>query len=47
VLLRVRYFGEKFVVRFENEWLFARMQWMYFYFDSCDMRLSPVFIVAE
>jgi predicted acyl esterase len=42
VQLQVRHPGEKFVLRFENEWPLARTRWTHFYLDSEGMRLSPV-----
>jgi predicted acyl esterase len=40
VQLQVRYPGEKFVERFENEWPLARTQWTHFYLDPKAMRLA-------
>ncbi len=36
VQLQVRYPGEKFVVRGEQEWPLARTQWTRFYLDPCE-----------
>src|SRR5450759_318161 len=47
VLLQVRSPGEKFALRFENEWPLARTQWTHFYLDPRDMRLSPAPIAGE
>jgi hypothetical protein len=40
VQLNIRYPGEKFVVRAENEWPLARTQWTKFYLDPANMALS-------
>jgi predicted acyl esterase len=40
VELKIRYPGEKFVVRHENEWPLARTQWTKFYLHPRDMSLS-------
>ena len=40
VQLNVRYPGEKFVIRHENEWPLARTQWTKFYLDPADMTLA-------
>jgi len=41
VQLQVRHPGEKFVLRYENEWPLARTRWTHFYLDPEGMRLSP------
>jgi predicted acyl esterase len=41
VALRVRYPGEVFVDRAENEWPLARTQWTRFYLDPAGMALGP------
>jgi predicted acyl esterase len=40
VLLQVRYPGEKFVQRAENEWPIARTKWTKFYLDPSNMALT-------
>ena len=40
VALNIRHPGEKFVLRYENEWPLARTQWTKFYLDSATMTLS-------
>jgi predicted acyl esterase len=40
VQLNIRYPGEKFVLRMENEWPLARTQWTKFYLDPARMALS-------
>jgi uncharacterized protein len=40
VQLQVRHPGEKFVLRYENEWPLARTRWTHFYLDPETMRLS-------
>ena len=40
VQLNIRYPGEKFVLRMENEWPIARTQWTRFYLDPSRMILS-------
>jgi predicted acyl esterase len=47
VQLQVRHPGEKFVLRYENEWPLARTQWTRFYLDAQGMRLSPAPVAAE
>lgn len=47
VQLQVRHPGEKFVLRFENEWPIARTKWTHFHLDPNDMRLSPAPVTAE
>ncbi|MFN2645257.1 MAG: CocE/NonD family hydrolase [Burkholderiales bacterium] len=42
VLLNVRYPGEKFVLREENEWPLRRTQWTRFYLEPEKMSLSPM-----
>jgi predicted acyl esterase len=41
VQLQVRYPGEKFVLRHENEWPLARTQWTRLHLDPQGMRLTP------
>jgi hypothetical protein len=41
VLLQVRYPGEKFVARPENEWPLKRTAWTKFYLDPASMALTP------
>ena len=41
VMLNIRYPGEKFVLRYENEWPLARTRWTKFYLDPANMALSP------
>ncbi|MBX6426000.1 MAG: CocE/NonD family hydrolase [Variibacter sp.] len=40
VQLNIRYPGEKFVIRHENEWPIARTQWTKFYLQPADLSLS-------
>ena len=40
VQLQIRHPGEKFVLRYENEWPIARTQWTPFYLDSEKLALS-------
>ncbi len=40
VQLQIRHPGEKFVMRYENEWPIARTQWTNFYLDPEGMRLT-------
>jgi predicted acyl esterase len=40
VQLNVRYPGEKFVIRHENEWPIARTQWTKFYLNPSDLSLG-------
>ena len=40
VLLNIRYPGERFVLRKENEWPLSRTQWTKFYLDASNMSLS-------
>ena len=47
VQLQVRYPGEKFVLRYENEWPLARTQWTHFHLDPRDMRLSQIPVAAK
>ncbi len=47
VQLQVRHPGEKFVLRFENEWPLARTRWTRFHLDPDGMRLSASPVVAE
>ena len=46
VQLNVRYPGEKFVLRSENEWPLARTRWTRFYLDPVAMALSPTPVTA-
>ncbi len=41
VMLNIRHPGEKFVLRYENEWPLARTRWTKFYLDPDHMALSP------
>ncbi|MFM9886092.1 MAG: CocE/NonD family hydrolase [Burkholderiales bacterium] len=41
VQLQIRHPGEKFVMRYENEWPIARTQWTHFYLDPDGLRLTP------
>ena len=47
VMLNVRHPGEKFVLRYENEWPLARTKWTKFYLDPDKMALSPDPIAKE
>ncbi|CAF1260379.1 unnamed protein product [Didymodactylos carnosus] len=49
VLLNIRYPGERFVLRKENEWPLSRTQWTKFYLDASNMSLStcPSLSAAE
>ena len=47
VMLNIRHPGEKFVLRYENEWPLARTQWTKFYLDPAGMALSPAPVVKE
>ena len=47
VQLQVRYPGEKFVLRYENEWPLARTKWTHFHLDPRDMRLSQIPVAAK
>jgi uncharacterized protein len=47
VMLNIRHPGEKFVLRYENEWPLARTQWTKFYLDPAKMALSPVPAAVE
>jgi uncharacterized protein len=40
VTLNIRHPGEKFVLRYENEWPLARTQWTRFYLDTANMAIS-------
>jgi predicted acyl esterase len=42
VALNIRHPGEKFVLRYENEWPLARTQWTKFYLDPSNMTLASV-----
>jgi predicted acyl esterase len=41
VMLNIRHPGEKFVLRYENEWPLARTRWTKFYLDPAHLTLSP------
>jgi uncharacterized protein len=41
VQLNIRYPGEKYVVRHENEWPIARTQWTKYYLDPTDFGFGP------
>ncbi len=41
VMLNIRHPGEKFVLRYENEWPLARTRWTKFYLDPANLTLSP------
>jgi predicted acyl esterase len=47
VQLNVRYPGEKFVLRYENEWPLARTVWTRFYLDPRGMRLATTPVEEE
>jgi len=47
VQLQVRHPGEKFMLRFENEWPLARTQWTHFHLDPDGMRLSRSPVARE
>lgn len=47
VQLQVRYPGEKFVNRYEDEWPLARTQWTHFYLDPVNQSLSRIPITTE
>jgi predicted acyl esterase len=47
VQLQVRHPGERFDLRYENEWPLARTEWTYFYLDPDGMRLSAVPVTTE
>jgi predicted acyl esterase len=47
VQMQVRSPGEKFALRFENEWPLARTQWTHFYLDPVSMRLAAAAPAAE
>ena len=47
VTLNVRHPGETFVLRYENEWPFARTQWTKFYLDPAAMTLSATPVARE
>jgi predicted acyl esterase len=47
VQLQVRHPGERFVLRYENEWPLARTKWTHFHLDPRDKRLSPEAVAAE
>jgi predicted acyl esterase len=41
VMLNIRHPGEKFVLRYENEWPLARTRWTKLYLDAATLALSP------
>jgi predicted acyl esterase len=41
VMLNVRHPGERFVLRYEQEWPLARTRWTRYYLDLANQRLSP------
>lgn len=47
VSLHIRYPGEKFVLRAENEWPLARTQWTKFYLNPTDLSLSTQITSSE
>jgi predicted acyl esterase len=47
VQLNIRYPGEKFVLRMENEWPIARTQWTKLYLDPGPMALTPAPVAKE
>ncbi len=47
VTLNVRHPGEKFVLRYENEWPIARTRWTKFYLDLDNKGLSPKPVAQE
>ncbi len=47
VQLNIRYPGEKFSLRMEQEWPLARTQWTKFYLDPAAMTLSPKPVAQE
>jgi predicted acyl esterase len=47
VMLNIRHPGERFVLRYENEWPLARTQWTKFYLDPADMALRTMPVVPE
>jgi predicted acyl esterase len=47
VTLNIRHPGEKFVLRYENEWPLARTQWTKFYLDPANKTLSRTPLAAE
>ncbi len=47
VMLNIRHPGEKFVLRYENEWPLARTQWTKFYLDPAKMALSADPVAKE
>ncbi len=46
VTLNIRHPGEKFVLRYENEWPLARTQWTKFYLDPANKTLSRTPVAA-
>jgi uncharacterized protein len=46
VMLNIRHPGEKFVLRYENEWPLARTRWTSWYLDPARMALSPEPVAA-
>jgi predicted acyl esterase len=47
VQLNIRYPGEKFKLRTEQEWPLARTRWTKFYLDPAGMALSPKLVAAK
>lgn len=47
VALNIRHPGERFVLRYENEWPLARTQWTKYYLDPAGMALSPTPVARE
>ncbi len=47
VMLNIRHPGEKFVLRYENEWPLARTRWTKFYLDPVGLTLSPDPVAKE
>ncbi|MBM4312793.1 MAG: CocE/NonD family hydrolase [Deltaproteobacteria bacterium] len=47
VMLNIRHPGERFVLRYENEWPLARTRWTKFYLDPANRALSPDPVARE
>jgi predicted acyl esterase len=47
VMLNIRHPGEKFVLRYENEWPLARTRWTKLYLDPATLALSPHPVAQE
>ncbi|MHB8771578.1 MAG: CocE/NonD family hydrolase [Syntrophales bacterium] len=47
VMLNIRHPGEKFVLRYENEWPLARTRWTRFYLDPANLSLSTDPVAKE